>query len=335
MPPRRNNHKHLPPNVYLKHGAYYYVQKSQDKRLWHRLGKTLGEALTAYAKLIDKPKNIITMNDLFDRYIVEVISGQNYAKNKINIINNLRKVFGCCYPDEIYPKDIYRYMDERSKEVKESSKGKYSGLVTANREKEILSHAYTMAIRWGIVDKNPCSLVESNKEQSRDRYIDTEEFLAVYKIASNFIKLAMQFAYLTGQRRGDIISLKWSQVTDEGVLISQSKTNKNLIIEWSEELKECISDIRKIRTTQSEYVFCNEAGKMYTGSGFSALWQKTIKKALEIGVIKESFTFHDIRAKSATDTICEQEASNRLGHSNIATTRKVYLRKATKVKPLK
>ena len=46
------------------------------------------------------------------------------------------------------------------------------------------------------------------------------------------------------------------------------------------------------------------------------------------------FTFHDLRAKSASDDIL-QSASERLGHTSVETTKRVYFRKPMKVKPLR
>ena len=55
-------------------------------------------------------------------------------------------------------------------------------------------------------------------------------------------------------------------------------------------------------------------------------------KAVEKGVPR--FTFHDLRAKSASDDTL-QAATERLGHTSEETTKRVYVRKPTKVKPLR
>lgn len=44
-------------------------------------------------------------------------------------------------------------------------------------------------------------------------------------------------------------------------------------------------------------------------------------------VIKESFTFHDLRAKSGSDAGDVQEANDRLAHDDLRTTQVVYRRK--------
>lgn len=72
--------------------------------------------------------------------------------------------------------------------------------------------------------------------------------------------------------------------------------------------------------------------EIYTGDGFSAMWQRVMEKGINAGV--ERFTFHDIRAKSASDDELAS-ASERLGHTSQAMTKRVYIRKPTRVKPLR
>ena len=59
-----------------------------------------------------------------------------------------------------------------------------------------------------------------------------------------------------------------------------------------------------------------------------------MKKAIEKGGLEERFTFNDLRSKSASDTADVIEASERLGHSSIDLTRRVYRRRPAKVKAL-
>lgn len=78
-------------------------------------------------------------------------------------------------------------------------------------------------------------------------------------------------------------------------------------------------------------------GQPYTGSGFRSNWHRLIQTALKgrkrkngvvvlAPVLKESFTFNDLRAKNATDDDFE-EAHNRMAHSDRKTTQQVYIRK--------
>ena len=49
----------------------------------------------------------------------------------------------------------------------------------------------------------------------------------------------------------------------------------------------------------------------------------------------ERFTFNDLRSKSASDTAELAEASAHLGHTTMVVTKRHYIRKPAKVKPLR
>ena len=65
MRPRKSQ-RHLPPCVYAKHGAYWYVKKGA----WLRLGSELGEALREYARIASPAKN--GMEGLMSRWLESV-----------------------------------------------------------------------------------------------------------------------------------------------------------------------------------------------------------------------------------------------------------------------
>lgn len=330
MPPAKRKHdKHLPQNVYFKHGAYFYVKKTDDKkRKWIRLSESLSDAMKQWSDLINDPIKIFTMSQLFDRYMIDVAptkSAASYKQNQIQM-QNLRIFFGGMYPKDVNPVNIYKYLDIRSRKSK----------VAPNREKSLLSHVFTMAIRWGVVNDNPCRNVKRLTERPRNRYVTDQEFFSVRNIAPEKLKLIMDFAYLTGQRISDVLKIKISDLDDEGIKIEQNKTGKKLLILWSDELKDCVNNARKLPRSNlySITLFCNRRGQQMTYDSFKSIWQKTIKKALEQNLIKEIFTFHDIRAKAASDAKNVTHASELLGHSSESLTKKVYIRKPVKIIPL-
>lgn len=65
------------------------------------------------------------------------------------------------------------------------------------------------------------------------------------------------------------------------------------------------------------------------------MWQRAIKKAVRLGAIKEPFTFHDIRAKCASDHPDINRAGDLLGHQNVQMTKAVYDRSIRIVEPLR
>ncbi len=335
-PLRRKKDTHLPKRVYIdkgrkrKDGSYppprYYLKTKDNKELF--LGNNFAEAMAEWVKVIDKPLNIYSMNDLFDRYMLEIAPKKSKGtyKNNLREIKNLRDVFGEMNPESITPVHVYAYLDKRGVEAK----------VSANREKALLSHVFTKAIRWGVLRSNPCFGVKRLTEKPRDRYVEDWEFDAVYEIASPLIKCLMVLSYLMSRRRVELKNIRLDDLKEDGIYINIAKGNKKLIVAWSIKLKSAVDELLSIRKKiKSIYLFSNQKGQPYTDDGLSCLWQKTIVKAVKSGVIKERFTFHDIRAKGATDAKDKRHANELLGHTTMAMTERVYIRKPTLVRPVK
>ena len=78
------------------------------------------------------------------------------------------------------------------------------------------------------------------------------------------------------------------------------------------------------------YLLCTRKGKRYASSGFQAMWRRLMKRAVETSLIAERFTFHDIRAKAASD--CDDDRLP--GHEDSRTLNRHYKRKAVKLTPL-
>jgi integrase len=337
-PKRRTKDKHLPARVYIdkgrkrKDGTWppprYFFKKPDNTEI--DLGRTFTEAMSKWVELIDRPKKITTMHDLFDRYLLEVSPKKKpgtYRNDKMGI-GKLRVFFGDMLPNEVTPVNVYQYLDMRAKVARRG----------ANIEKAILSNIYSYAIRWGIVKDNPCKNVKRLREEKRNRYIEDWEFNAVLNIASEFIKKIMKFAYLTGLRKGDILTLKLSEISSDGIQKTLNKTETKLLIEWTDELKNCVNEIKKLpRPIRGMYLFCTRTGDPYTVSGFNAIWQRTIRKAIKLSVIQEKFRFNDIRRKSATDAekaLGREYARQLLGHTTQNMTAN-YISGVRRVKPLK
>jgi integrase len=314
----------LPPRVYLNHGAYYYVTLD---RKWIRLGKTESEMYSGLAKIKSNISDEGLLRHYLDRYLKEVIPTQ--AKSSLSSsysrIKFLRHAFGHMTPESIKPKHIYSYMDARALTSK----------VSANREKALLSAVFISLIRWGVVEANPCRVVKNFPEKVRDRYVTDAEYKAVFNIASPIMKAAMEIASITGMRRGDILNLKYSDFTEKGIQLTQSKTKKKQVFEWTPDLIEAVEMAKKCKRHADSivYVIATSRGQQFKSNSFGHNWVNLMDKAVESGIILERFNFHDLRAKAGSDA--KGNAQELLGHASASTTRRVYLRKPASVKPVR
>jgi integrase len=345
---RRKKDKGLPERVYIDYGKQrkdgtwpkprYYLKQENNKRLY--LGNSEIEMRRNHLALIERPKHVKLMKDLIDDYLqsVAVQKGDSTYELEIGKSKFLKAYFGELYPDEIVTPDIYKYMDIRAQ--KQEVRGRITGgKRTANQERALLSNVLSWGIRKGLLKDNPVKHVKPFKEKPRDRYPEDWELKAVYNESSPILQCILDFAYLSGQRRGDILHIQQSQITEEGIYIVQKKTkdkvNTKLLIQWSDALRECVNRARQLRgNIRSIYLFCKEDGQPYKFAGLRHMYRMAMDKALAKGVLKEKFNFHDLRAKTYSDDENEQERIKRAGHVDGAMGR-VYDRKVKKVKPLK
>jgi len=308
--------------MYQRRGAYYFVDKAGR---WLPLGRDYPLAMAEYGRLSGPGATCKTMQNVIDRYRVHVLpqKAESTQKDQHSELTRLGSVFGLMRPDEITTQHVYQYLDERS-----------ATPTAARHEVSLLHHLFKKAIRWGAGTRNPVSGVELPKTSPRDRYIGDQEFESVYELGGATVRVAMDFALLTGLRLGDILRLNRDSLLEDGMFVPTSKTGKGLLFEYTDELHRAIKRSRALKPqVPGYYLVRSRTGDRYTVNGFQSNWQRVMKKAVEGGV--EHFTFNDIRAKSASDSSTLAEASERLGHSNTAITKSVYWRKATTVKPLK
>lgn len=320
---KRKTDKHLPPKVYLRRGAYYFVNK--DHR-WIPLGRDYALAMAEYGRISGPHSPCVTVGDVIDRYRIDVSphKAKTTQSNEAKQLTRLASVFGDLLPDDVTAQHVYQFMDARSKTP-----------TAARHEVSLLGHVFVKAIRWGAATRNPAHGIEKPKSKPRDRYVTDAEFEAVRELAIPSMKVAMDVALLTGLRQGDILSLTRNALTDSGILVRTSKTGAGLLIQYTTALEDVLDSAKKLKPQvgPGQFLIRNRSGKRYTSSGFKANWQRLMKKAMDLGI--EHFTFNDIRAKSASESESLTDASERLAHSSTAITKRVYFRKPMKVQPLK
>jgi len=302
---RRLNNLHLPQRMYLKHGAYFYVTRENK---WIALGKDLDVAKLKWCEF-DGAEPETGMAALMNRYMIEVAPNKaprSYEDNKSQI-KNLLPVFGPMDPSLIKPHHIARYLDIRGQKAP----------TRANLEKALLSHIFTMGMRWGIVDSNPCRGVHKNKVEKRDRLITDDEFNLVWSKSNRTIRCLMDLGYITAQRIGDLLEIRLKDISSDGIYFKQNKTGKRLLVSMSPDLQAVINRCRRIHSkVKGLTLFHNRVGKQYTYDGFDSMWQLSKKKAKV-----EDFHFHDIRAKAITDASkLGIDAQLLAGHATAAMT---------------
>jgi len=347
---RKAQNRGLPERWRHKHGAYYYRVPPGLEELWdgkkeYHLGKTLPAAYKEWAKRLGSIDRTNTIGQLLDRYALEVVPTKAPATQHSNNreLKEIRNVFGHEPLGSMTPQKIYQYMDKRTAK----SRGR--------KEIALLSHAYTKAVEWGLIDRHPFKTeVRLEGRKPRDRYIEDWEIAEVMKLESERKKgsILMVQAYIrlktiTGMARGDMLRLQPGQdFKDDGIHIQRhktaKKTGKRTIYKWSPELTAAKDAALAARPVDiGPWLFCNKFGKGYideeTGeaSGWDSIWGRFMDRLLTETKVKERFTEHDLRAKAGSDAETDEDARKMLSHANTSMTRKAYRRKPEEVTPLR
>jgi integrase len=325
MPKQRKSDLDLPSRVYKKHNAYYFV--GPDNK-WIRLATSKATAIAKYHQMINAPVRLNTMADVIDRYMKEIspTKAASTHKKEIPRASNLRAGFGHIPPDQIKTTMVYEYIDLRSETA---PKG-------VNKEIALLSHMFKKAIRWGVLESNPVLGVERNKETPRKRYITDDEFKNFLSICPEWLRLYCELKYLTGFRQTDMLKLRWNQVSQDGINLEISKTSRELMMTNSDALSDVLNRIRSVKKPVSGlYLFHTNKGQPYTPDGFRTMFHRYMRKAIDKGLLSETFQERDIRAKAGSDSESAEAASGLLDHADGKVTRRHYRRKAEVIKPLR
>jgi integrase len=203
--------------------------------------------------------------------------------------------------------------------------------VTANRCLETLSKAFALAKRWGWADENPCHGIEHHPEKSRRRYASPDEvdrLLAELRAKKERGGIHFRFAclvqllMLTGARRSEIMTARWSEVDLERGLITPAKhkTDKT-------EHREIVlgSDAMRVIRELQDHEPPSEWLIRGRGKNHMKQPQKPWTQLKEAAGIRNLW-LHDLRHTFASYLLSSGQTlgvvGELLGHASVATTRR-------------
>lgn len=287
----------LPKRVYKTKTRYYFKTHDNKSITLGKINATESEIIDAYYKALGISQQKNTFEVLWRRFLdseafqeLKPRTQQDYYQHQ----KKLLAVFGDVDPADIEPVDVRKYMDLRG----------VSSKTQANHEKASMSRVFRWGYERGYVKHNPCEGVKKFTMKPRDVYINDREYHCIIKHAQEPIKIAMELAYLCAMRLGDILNLKWHQITPEGIFIEQSKTGKKQIKAYTERLNNVMTLAMQLfppKTGDSYVVLNTTTKKQYHKKTFNTHFLEAKHLAeKELGQTIAG-TFHDIKAKSISD----------------------------------
>ena len=224
---------------------------------------------------------------------------------------------------EISPLLIEKFKRERREAL--TRKGTKRSPATVNREFEIFSKVFSLAIDYGVTDTNPCQKVKKLREDNRrTRYLLDEEenrLLSALTGLRSHLRPMVIVALGTGMRRGDHFKLRWGQVDFQRnvVHVPNSKTGKDYDVPMNRDVRDVLLRLRRERAN-SDFVFVNPK----TGQPYTSL-KTAFGKACRLAGI-ENLRWHDLRHTFGTRLgeagFPESVIAELMGHSSVSTTRR-------------
>lgn len=314
--PRKPEDKWLPPSVYRHPRGFVY--KPQQGKMTKIAPLDAPEAVVwaEYRKIVGDEKKRDTFGALTEQFfesadfkdLTTTTQGDyiKYSKKVLLVFKDMRTSL-------IEPKHVRQYMDIRGKNSR----------TQANREKAYMSRVFRWGFERGLVETNPCKGVRQYTEKKRDRYVTDVEYEAVYKHASDGVRVAMEISYLCAARQGDVLNLTFAEVLENGLYIAQGKTGVRQIKSWTPRLRKIIDLARyigndNVRTTR---IVAQPRGTSYSPDGFRSAWRNAVLKARDETGLALDFTFHDLKAKGISDF--EGDSKDKQNFSGHLTERQV------------
>jgi integrase len=243
----------------------------------------------------------------------------------------LREHFGRMKIASITPHHLEQYRLMRLATPKQRG-GKQRTITNVNREMELARPLFVYAKREGWLEVNPFDrgerLISKADEVKRTRVLNIDEERLLVKACgtTEYRRRLLPLLYCaldTGMRRGEVLSLRWSNVFIPSRIIvipaRHTKTLKERTVPISERLAREFERMRQERKDDADDALI-----------FSVVdIRKSFKKACaDAGII--GLKWHDLRASAGsrliTNGLSIEETAKILGHTVLGTTYAHYLR---------
>lgn len=306
----------LPRRVYLRHSAFYFVRPDGK---WLRLcseSDGIPAMLRALADACDTDSKRNGMAATIARWCESKHAAwsKGTAEDMKRIADEVADAFADFAPAQVTTQACNEYLRRFTATPR-----------THNLHRTVLRGALAFAAREGLREgHNPVADVPTMRVEGRSRIVSDAEVtalkVAALKAARNGKALVqmIDLAILTGQRISDLIGLRWQDVTDRGLVVTQGKTRERLLIEWTPALRAAIAACA--RGDKVGHVLQTQSGRGYRYSGIRSAWVRACERA---GI--DDLHIHDLRGRAGVDAMGETEdiraAQRLLGHKGEAMTR--------------
>lgn len=284
----RKNDTHLPPCVYFRHGAYWYVKGGA----WKRLGTTLSEALEAYARIIETPEG--SMPKLIDDALSWMekrkppLAANTLAQYRI-AAKVLRVKFAPFNPEQVQPRHVVKVKRDMARTPN-----------MANRCLSVLRQVFDYALEEELlgVDSNPAVGVKRYGEGKRGHLLTREEYDRIYAESGPRLQVIEDLLRETGQRVNAVLRIQLCDLVKEGIRFGKFKTPTKRIVKWTPGLRLAVGRAKALggNVRSLTWLLPGRPGKSPNYRSVKLQFDQACQRA---GV--EDVQMRDLRAVAATE----------------------------------
>jgi len=305
-----------------------YIEKS-GKRVRRSLNLLETKANIAYVNrnIIPEIERKIKYGVQFEKYkltdFTNIILEETREEKKYNTlytyeyaVKKFYSIMGDVNVDDVSIDDIEKYIGVLKKQ------GRASATIKAYLTP--IHMAFNEAMRKNIIDKNPVLLAKKPTVRNKEKKVfNIMQMHNILNSAKGELKTYLYFAFFTGARPGEIIAMRWSDITSKTIAINRTinrlkgvnlpKSGKVRKIALLEPLKEYLSKVPKNGDTiftLSYVVFLKQ---------FCDLIKKLGHERTTLHSTRHTFTSLLIQARESPTLI-----QYFLGHSSMEMINKVY-----------
>lgn len=279
-----------------------------------------------------KEKPTFTFSKWLERYSVILDRRQlkpNTMKIRSNQLSTLQVEFGRQPIEGITTREIALFLETYVECGKRS-------MAVALRS--LMLDVFREAVVEGIIERNPVEPTKTPPPEVKRERLSLDNFIAIRTAAASmggWLECAMNIGLLTGQRREDITRMKFSDIADGRLFITQSKTSHKLALPVTLRLEIIGLDLNgviercRVGNPSDNLIYSSvrrggrKAGPVMPDAMTGAFAEARDLSGIQFGANPP--TFHEIR--SLASRLYEVEngeefAQRLLGHKNIAMTKK-------------
>ena len=286
--------RELPKHVYRQRNGIYFQRRGwPSQKFQNEFGTP--EFWAEYASILkqkDKPRVVVSRNfgALIDSYRkspryrnLKPRTGLDYDKH----LDFFREIMGEANPAKMQRKDVIRLRDANAEKA-----------YFANYSLRVLRVLMEHCVDLGWRDTNPARGVPELKTVKKEREPWPSELLDAYRNACDLgtrERLVMELCVGTGQRIGDVLEMRWSDIQDGGFVVRQNKTGKELWVPILPELQAALN----VASRHSVYILTNERGtNRWSYRGASAAVRKVRERIGALG-----YDIHSWRYNAACELV--------------------------------